>query len=491
MSFFLSLPSLPNLEENMYCNNFKINIMFSKEVYQKRRDALKASMSNGLILLMGNVDSPMNYPGNIYPYRQDSSYLYFFGIDLPGFAAIIDLDENTEMVFGTDFDIDDIIWMGPQPSVKDLAAQVGVEKVDAFAKLGQYIAKAQSQGRTIHFLPPYRAENKLTLEALTGIKAAELKEKASVELVKAVVALRNIKSEEEIAHIEEIMDVAYEMHTTSMKMAHGGRYEREIAGAVEGVALKHGGVVSFPVILSKRGETLHNHHHGNLLKDGDLLLTDAGFESPWHYATDHTRTSPVGGKFSQKQREIYDIVLAANNAVHANVKPEVYYKDMHMLACRTIFDGLKNLGLVKGDTEQAVADGAHTLFMPHGLGHMMGLDVHDMEDLGENLVGYGDELQRSSQFGTAYLRLARKLKPGFVLTNEPGIYFIPALIDQWKAQGTNAQYINFDKVDAYRDFGGIRLEDDILITADSGRNLGSRRIPIEVDEVEAMVQSGK
>ncbi len=463
--------------------------MFSKDIYQKRRNALKASVKQGIALFLGNVDSPMNYPGNIYPFRQDSSFLYFFGLDHPGFAAIIDFDENKEIIFGNDVEIDDIIWMGPQPSVKDMAAEFGVETVMPFSKLADYISTAKNRARKIHFLPSYRAESKLTLEALLDIKAADLKAYASVELIKAVVNLRNIKSAEEIVHIEDIMDVAYEMHTTSMRMAHEGVWEREIAGTIEGIALKHGGVVSFPVILSKRGETLHNHSHGNLLRNGDLLLTDAGFESPWHYATDHTRTFPVGGKFSTRQREIYEIVLAANNAVHRNVKPGIFYKEMHYLAATTIFDGLKSLGLVKGDTTQAVADGAHTLFFPHGLGHMMGMDVHDMEDLGENFVGYGDELERSTQFGTAYLRLARKLQPGFVLTNEPGIYFIPALIDKWKAEGINSQYINFDKVDSYRDFGGIRLEDDILITETSGRNLGRRRIPIEVDEVEAMINS--
>jgi Xaa-Pro aminopeptidase len=464
--------------------------MFSKEVYQKRRNALKATVNKGVALFLGNVDSPMNYPSNTFPFRQDSSFLYFFGIEHPGFAALIDFDENKEIIFGTDFDIDDIIWMGPQPSLKEMAAEVGVMDVYEFSKLGDYLSKIKNQGRFVHFLPPYRAENKLVLESILAIKSTELKAQSSIELVKAVVALRNIKSAEEIAHIEDIMDVGYEMHTTSMRMAHGGIYEREIAGAVEGVALKYGGRVSFPVILSKRGETLHNHYHGNLLNNGDLLLTDAGFESSLHYATDHTRTFPVGGKFSQKQREIYEIVLAANNAVHQNVKPGILYRDMHFLAARTIFDGLKSLGLVHGDTDQAVADGAHTLFMPHGLGHMMGLDVHDMEDLGENLVGYGDDLVRSTQFGTAYLRLARKLQPGFVLTDEPGIYFIPALIDKWKTEGINSQYINFQKVDSYRDFGGIRLEDDILITETGGRNLGRRRIPIEVNDVEAMVQSG-
>ena len=465
--------------------------MFNKEVYLNRRAALHNSMQSGVVLILGNQDTPMNYPGNIYEFRQDSNFLYFFGLDHPGYAAIMDLDENKDYIFGDDIDIDDIIWMGPQPALEDKAAEVGVDLVRPYKNIFDYIQSAQKLGRKIHFLPPYRAENKIFLEELTGIKANDTKAAASVELIKAIVAIRNIKGEEEIAHIEGIMDVAYEMHTTSMKMAHEGVYEREIAGTIEGITLKYGGRISFPVILSRRGETLHNHNHSNLLKTGDLLLTDAGFESTMHYATDNTRTFPVGGKFSQKQREIYEIVLAANNAVHAAVKPGVKYLDMHMLACTTIFDGLKNLGLVQGNTEEAVAQGAHTLFMPHGLGHMMGVDVHDMEDLGEDFVGYDEGQERSSQFGTAYLRLAREMKPGFVFTNEPGIYFIPALMDKWIKEGINTQYINFDKVNQYRDFGGIRLEDDILITQNSSRNLGKRRIPITPEEVEEMVRSGR
>ncbi|OIP01801.1 MAG: Xaa-Pro aminopeptidase [Bacteroidetes bacterium CG2_30_33_31] len=465
--------------------------MFNKEVYQKRRSELSKSINNGIILLLGNVDSPMNYPGNIYEFRQDSTFLYFFGLDHPGYAAIIDIDENENYIFGDDIDIDDIIWMGPQPSIKDKASEIGVDKVKPFKNLFDYIKSAQNNGRKIHFLPPYRPENKLLLQDLTGIKANETKANASLELIKAVVKLRSIKGSEEIDHIEKIMDIGYEMHTTSMKMAHEGIYEREIAGTIEGIALKYGGRISFPVILSRRGETLHNHDHSNLLKNGDLLLTDAGFESSMHYATDNTRTFPVGGKFSQKQREIYEIVLATNNAVHKAVKPGIFYKDVHTLAAKTIFDGLKNLGLTRGNTDEAVAAGAHALFMPHGLGHMMGLDVHDMEDLGENIVGYEDNQKRSEQFGTAYLRLARELKPGFVLTDEPGIYFIPALIDKWINEKINNQYINFEKVNQYRDFGGIRLEDDILVTTDGGRNLGRRRIPITIDEVEEMIRSGK
>lgn len=461
--------------------------MFNKEVYIQRRLKLRNSLKNGILLFLGNVDSAMNYPGNTYPFRQDSSFLYFFGLDHPSYAGVLDLDEGKDILFGDDVDMDDIIWMGPQPAFADQAAQVGISDTQAFGKLHAFIADALAKGRKIHFLPPYRPENKLLIESLTGFKAADTKAFASIDLIKAVVTLRNIKGPEEIAHIEEIMDVAYDIHTTAMRMAVEGVYEREIAGAMEAVALKAGGRVSFPIILSKRGETLHNHDHSNLLKKGDLLLSDAGFESAMHYATDHTRTFPVGGVFSQKQREIYEVVLAANNAVHANVKPGIAYKEMHYLAARTITNGLKEIGLMKGDTEAAVQAGAHALFMPHGLGHMMGLDVHDMEDLGENYVGYGDEAVRSTQFGTAYLRLARELKPGFVFTNEPGIYFIPALIDQWKAQKINHDFINFEKLESYRNFGGIRLEDDILVTKDGCKNMGKRRIPITPEELAAVI----
>ncbi|PKP36522.1 MAG: Xaa-Pro aminopeptidase, partial [Bacteroidetes bacterium HGW-Bacteroidetes-15] len=319
---------------------------------------------------------------------------------------------------------------------------------------------------------------------LTGVSPANIQAEASVELIKGIVALRSIKEEDEIAHLDEIMDVAYEMHTTAMKMAKPGIYEREVAGAMEGIALSYGGRVSFPVILSKRGETLHNHYHGNILQTGDLMLADAGFESPFHYATDHTRTSPIGGKFTTKQKDIYNIVLNANNTAASYIKPGITYQNIHLIACEVIARGLIDLGLMKGDPKEAVKQGAHALFMPHGLGHMMGLDVHDMEDLGEKLVGYNNEVSRIDQFGIAYLRLGKKLQKGFVLTNEPGIYFIPALIDKWYNEKTNHKFLNFNKINEYRDFGGIRLEDDILVTADGNRNLGKKRIPITVEEVE-------
>jgi Xaa-Pro aminopeptidase len=464
--------------------------MFTPTDYINRRNKLKSKIKSGLLLFMGNEDSPMNYPGNIFPFRQDSNYLYFFGIDQPNFGAIIDLDSGDEIIYGNKVDIEDIIWMGPQPSVKDQAAAFGITNTKTRAQLDVDIREAVSKGRKIHFLPPYRYENKIFIQENIGIRIADQKEKASMELIKAVIDIRSTKEEKEIQHIDSIMDVAYEMHTTAMKLAQEGVYEREIHGRIEGIAMSYGGRVSFPVILSKRGETLHNHLHGNLLKNKDLLLVDAGFESTLHYATDHTRTIPVGGTFTQKQREIYQIVVDAKDEATKLIKPGTTYYECHMMAAKTIAKGLSDLGMIKGDLDEAVKAGAHTLFFPHGLGHMMGLDVHDMEDIGETFVGYDETIQRSSQFGTAYLRMARKLEPGFIITNEPGIYFIPALIDKWINEKINHEFINFDKVNEYRDFGGIRLEDDILVTETGARNMGKKQIPITIDEVQSIAGKG-
>ena len=458
--------------------------MFQKEVYIKRREGLRSKVNDGLILIMGNGDAPMNYPANPYQFRQDSSFLYFFGLDYQNLVGVLDVDSGQDYIFGNDVDIADIIWMGPQPSLNEKATKVGVSNTQVFAKLFGIVKEAIQKGRKVHFLPPYRAENVNLLESLLGVHNTRVKDFVSVELIKAVVALRSIKDKYEIEEIEKAAAIGYEMHTTAMKMAKEGVYEREIAGRIEGIALGYGGKVSFPVILSIHGETLHNHYHGNKLEEGRMLLTDAGAETPMRYASDFTRTYPVNGKFSQKQREIYQIVLDANNAATDATKPGVKYQEIHLLAAKVVASGLKDLGLMKGSVDDAVKAGAHAMFFPHGLGHMMGLDVHDMEDLGENYVGYNEETQRSDQFGTAYLRLGRKLEPGFVITNEPGIYFIPALIDKWKNENINHDFINFDKVNEYREFGGIRLEDDLLITDDGSRLLGER-IPITIDEVEA------
>ncbi len=460
--------------------------MFPTNVYAGRRNNLKKLMNKGVGLFLGNVDSPMNYADNTFHFRQDSSFLYFFGIDHPGMAAIIDFESGEETLFGNDTEIEDIIWMGVQPLLKDKAINVGVANTAPFNNLYEAIQKAINQNRTVHFLPPYRGDNKILLGNLLGIHPAKVNQYRSLDFVKAVVQLRSIKDAHEIAEIEKACAIGYEMHVTAMKMAVAGESEQKIAGLVEAIPLKYGGHYSFPVILSQNGQTLHNHDHSGILQEGRLMLTDCGAETQMHYASDFTRTVPVNGKFTQKQKEIYQIVLNANNAATAASKPGITYQQVHLMAAKVMAQGLKELGLMKGDMDAAVKAGAHALFMPHGLGHMMGLDVHDMEDLGQIYVGYDDVTRPIDQFGTAYLRLGRKLESGFVITNEPGIYFIPALIDQWKADKTNADFINFDKVYEYRNFGGIRLEDDLLIT-DSGCRILGERIPITIEEIENTV----
>ena len=460
--------------------------MFNRETYIARRKKLKEMISDGIILLPGNVDSPMNYADNTYYFRQDSSFLYFFGLDFQKLAAVIDTQSGEEILFGDDVDMEDIIWMGPQISLKEKAEKVGISKTGPYKGLQQTIEKAISSGRKIHFLPPYRAENKLLLNELLGISVSKLKAYSSLELIKAIVALRSVKEDQEVAEIRKACAVGYQMHVAAMKMAQAGVWEQSIAGTIEGIANAGGGMVSFPVILSQNGETLHNHDHSKTLQNGRLLLVDAGAEVGSHYASDFTRTVPVGGKFSPKQREIYEIVLAANNRGRELTKPGSTYLSVHLAAAEVIASGLKAIGLMKGDVKEAVANGAHALFMPHGLGHMLGLDVHDMEDLGQIYVGYDDEIRPVNQFGTAYLRMGRKLRPGFVITNEPGIYFIPALIEKWKAEKINADFINFDRLESYLDFGGIRLEDDILVTETACEIIGDR-IPVTPEEIEAVM----
>jgi Xaa-Pro aminopeptidase len=461
--------------------------MFNRETYISRRQKLKQHISEGIILLLGNVDSPMNYADNTYYFRQDSSFLYFFGLDFQKLAGVIDVESGEEIIFGDDVEIEDIIWMGPQIALKEKAAEVGITKTQPYKNLQSIIEKAIQSGRKIHFLPPYRAENKILLNDLLGISISKLKAYSSLELIKAIVALRSVKEEQELAEIRKACAVGYQMHVTAMKMAKAGVWEQSIAGTIEGIANAGGGMVSFPVILSQNGETLHNHDHSKTLQNGRLLLVDAGAEIGSRYASDFTRTVPVSGKFTQQQREIYEIVMAANNRGRELTQPGSTYLSVHLAAAEVIASGLKALGLMKGDVKEAVANGAHALFMPHGLGHMLGLDVHDMEDLGQIYVGYDDETRPVNQFGTAYLRMGRKLEPGFVITNEPGIYFIPALIEKWKAEQINTDFINFDRLESYLNFGGIRLEDDILVTQSGSEILGDR-IPITPDEVEEIMR---
>lgn len=463
--------------------------MFESQIYSNRRKLLINKFDSGLILFLGNEESPANYTANTYAFRQDSTFLYYFGLDLPGVAATIDVDNLVETIYGYDFSIDDIVWMGPQPKLEELAAKAGVMGSNSLQKLDEIIKDAISKGRKIHFLPYYRPEHLLKISELTGINPSRVNDYASAKLIKAVVDQRSIKSSEEIEEIDNAVDIAFKMHTAAMKMVKPGISEMKIAGMIEGIAISLGSGLSFRPIVSVNGQILHNHFYGNKMEDGDLLVNDSGAESKLHYSSDITRTIPVGGKFTQKQKEVYQIVLKAETESIQSVRPGVMFKDIHMGAAKIISEGLKNLGIMTGNIDEALKVGAHSLFFPHGLGHMMGLDVHDMENLGELYVGYDEHTQRSEQFGLKYLRLAKTLQPGYVFTIEPGIYFIPELIDLWKKQRRHEEYINYEKVEEYRDFGGIRIEDNVLVTENGYRVLGSKPIPKSVEEVEVLASS--
>ncbi len=462
--------------------------MFSKETYINRRKALKELVGNGLVIILGNNDSPANYPNNCYTFRQDSSFLYFFGAKRDGLAGAIDIDNDKEYFLGNDIDIDDIVWYGSVESIRDMADMVGVAQTAPFNKLTELVAQAKQTGQKIHFLPPYRHDHMILLEELLGIKPSQQKEASSMELIKAVVTLRSTKSDEEIKEIERACSIGFKMHTTAMKLAQPGVTEHFIGGTIDGIANALGDKVSFSSIVTMHGEILHGAPKMNYLEAGRLLLVDAGAETINNYCSDHTRTTPVSGKFTHRQRDIYTIVEQAHDLALKKAKPGVLWYDVHMDVCRLITNGLKDLGLMKGDTEEAVASGAHALFLPHGLGHMMGMDVHDMENLGQTNVGYDEEIQPSTQFGTASLRMGRRLQKGFVVTDEPGIYFIPDLIDNWKANNINSDFLNFDVIEKYKDFGGIRIEDDVLVTENSVRFLGKDIIPYHADDVEKYVQ---
>jgi len=457
--------------------------LFDLQVYAQRRSLLKEKIKSGLILFLGNEECPMNYPANPYHFRQDSTFLYFFGLDFPVLAAILDIDENREIIFGNDVDIEDVIWMGFQPSLKERAMRSGVKETAPLNQLEKTVQNAAQKGKKVHYLPPYRPETRLKIAQLMGLHPDLIEDNASEELIKEVVVQRSVKIKEEIDEIEKAHSVTYEMHTTAMMMAKAGVYEREIVGKIEGIAFSYGYTLAFPTILTINGQILHNHYHGNILKEGGLLVNDSGAESELHYAADITRTVPVGGKFSQKQKEIYEIVLNSQETAIQSIKPGLKYRDIHHKVSKIIAAGLKELGLMKGDIDDAVKEGAHALFFPHGLGHLMGLDVHDMEDLGEDYVGYDDKTKRSDQFGLAYLRFAKELQPGHVLTVEPGIYFIPALIDKWKGENRFTQFIDYERVEKYKDFGGIRIEDNVLVTRSGNRILG-KSIPKTISELE-------
>jgi len=460
--------------------------MFPSSIYKDRRNRLRNEVQGGLIFFPGNQEVSFNYPANTYAFRQDSNFLYFFGLDQPDLAGVIDLDNGKDILFGNDVEIGDIIWMGQQPTIQDRGDQCAVDETHSLHLLEETLKKAIAEGRKVHFTPPYRGETIIQLSDLLGRSISDIRNQASEELIRGVVKLRMKKDQLEIQEMESMVDVAYQMHTTAMKMARAGTIEREIAGTIEGIALAQACGVSFPVILTINGQTLHNHYHGNMLVPEKMLVIDAGAESEYHYASDITRTVPVGGEFSRRQKEIYNIVLDANLAAIQAMKPGVPFRDIHLLAAQVIAKGLISLGIMKGDPDEAVSQGAHTMFFPHGLGHPIGLDVHDLEGVGEYYVGYDEEIQRSKEFGLGFLRFGRKLQENFVMTIEPGIYFIPELIDIWKAEGKHTDFINYDLVESYKNFGGIRIEDDVLVTHNSSRVLG-KPIPKTVEEIEAIM----
>ena len=459
--------------------------MFSIETYVNRRTELKKLVKSGIILLFGNNESPVNYPNNgYYPFRQDSTFRYYFGLERDGLVGVIDIENDSEILIGDDIDIDDIIWYGSVNSVSDLAASCGMKKSAPMKQLQIICNEALKLKRPIHFLPPYRHDNKLQIFDLLGIHPNQQKESASVELIKAVVKMRSTKEQQEIDEIDQACSIGYKMHTTAMRLTKPGLTEKYVGGMVNGVANAYGSMVSFASIFTQHGEIMHGTPSWNKLEDGRLALCDCGAENRNGYCSDNTRTYPVNGKFTQKQLEIYKIVEECHDYALELSKPGIRYYDVHMGVCRLMTERLKELGLMKGDVDEAVKAGAHALFLPHGLGHMMGMDVHDMEGLGQNYVGFDDDIQPSTQFGTNCLRMGRKLEKGFVVTDEPGIYFIPALIDDWRAKGLHQDFINYDKVEGYKDFGGIRIEDDILITDNGCRFLGEERIPYHPKDVE-------
>lgn len=467
--------------------------MFSKDTYIKRRKELKELVGSGVIIIFGNNESPCNFPNNGYaPFRQDSSFLYYFGQNREGLVGVIDVDNDIETLIGDDIDIEDIVWYGSVDSVHDMAEQVGIQNTAPMKSLKTICNNAMSKKRKIHFLPPYRWDIKLQIFDLLGIHPNQQKEEASLTLIQAVVKMRSTKSAEEIEELERAAVIGYKMHTTAMRLTRPGLTEKYVAGQVDGIANSYGAMVSFPTIFTQHGEIMHGNPSMNILQEGRLALCDAGAETINNYCSDNTRTMPVSGKFTQRQLEIYSIVEACHDYTLEVAKPGVKYADVHFAVCRLMFDKLKELGLAKGDTEEAVRAGAHAMFLPHGLGHMMGMDVHDMENLDQVNVGFDEETRPNlEQFGTNCLRMGRRLQEGFVVTDEPGIYFIPALIDEWRAKGHCKDFLCFDKLETYKDFGGIRIEDDLLITADGARFLGNERIPYHPKDVETYMAENK
>lgn len=462
-------------------------MLFSAATYAERRRQLRQLVGGGLVLLFGNNDAPSNYTGNPYKFRQDSSFLYFYGQHRDGLVGVLDADTGEEILVGNEIDIDDIIWYGSVKSVRAMADELGIAKTAPMSTLATLVSTAKEQGRLVHFLPAPRYDLKIQIADLVGEHPLQLR--PSQSLIDAVVKLRSVKSAEEVAELERASTIGYQMHTTAMRLCRPGVTEQYIAGVIDGIANSYGRGNSFQSIVSSHGEVLHGFPSPRPLEEGRLLLCDAGAETNEYYCSDHTRTTPISGRFTTKQREIYDIVVDCHDLALSVARPGVRWLDVHLDVCRLMTERLIALGLMKGNVEDAVQNGAHALFLPHGLGHMMGMDVHDMEGLGQVFVGYDAETRPSAQFGLASLRMGRRLEEGFVVTDEPGIYFIPDLIDKWRTEGTNADFLCFDKIEEYKDFGGIRIEDDVLITADGCRFLGEELIPYHAADVEAFLES--
>lgn len=463
--------------------------MFSKEIYRSRRAELKRNVEKGTILFPGNGESGMNFKDNWYPFRQDSTFLYYTGINIPNVYFVIDIEQDLEILFGNDPTPEEIVWIGPTTPLRELAEVSGIKNIRPLSELADYLAKTSNKSQ-VHFLPPYRGEHTVTLHKLLGISISELSAKYSVTLVKAVVKQREIKESVEVEQLHNAVNTTAAMHTYAIQNARAGKTEKQIAGDLQAIAIGGGGNISFPIILTANGQYLHNHASEKKLVNGELVLCDCGAETAMGYAGDMTRTFPVAEQFTALQKEVYNIVLDAHNSAIAALKPGIRFLDVHLLASTRLFEGLKTLGLVKGNTQEAVAAGAHTLFFQCGLGHMMGLDVHDMENLGEPYVGYTDTLKKSEVFGLRSLRLGKELKEGFVLTIEPGLYFNPYLIDAWKAEQKLSEFINYGEVEKFKTFGGIRIEEDFLITSTSSQLLGEP-LAKTVSDVEALINASK
>ncbi len=457
---------------------------FAKEIYRQRRKELARTVGSGILLFPGNDESPVNYPSNAYRFRQDSDFLYFFGQGKPRMAGWLDADSGESVLFGEDPGLDDIIWTGPVPSLAGMAESVGADRTAPLTELTERIRKEVKSGRTVHYLPPYRADNRLWLADLLNRTPEEVSNGYSEAMIRGVVSLREKKSSEEIREIEDSLEIAARMHTVAMKMCRPGRTEREIAGHIEGIALSFGAGISFPPIVTQHGEVLHNHDYNGTLEAGRMLLIDAGAETLSGYASDLTRTLPVSGKFSAPQRALYELVLSVHDLAFETIRPDIPYRDIHLQCAARLSEGLRDLKILKGPVEDLVRNGAYALLMPHGLGHQMGLDVHDMEGLGERYVGYNEKVERSAKVGLSALRMGRQLIPGHVLTVEPGVYFIPALIEKWRKEGNNREFIDYDRIGRWIGFGGIRIENDALVTEHGCRMLGKTRVPVTPDEIE-------